>query len=134
MALGYLAFIPESGTVRYSLAGQPPPLIRRAAGPIEELRMPDHRVPLGALRFGGHKVLSASLGADDLLLAYSDGVIDAVSPEGESFGHERLLRVLGECPGDPTQAINWVIEALEDFTRGHTPYDDVTLVAARRSG
>ena len=39
-----------------------------------------------------------------------------------------------ECPGEPTQAVNWVIEALEGFTRGHTPYDDVTLVAARRSG
>jgi sigma-B regulation protein RsbU (phosphoserine phosphatase) len=134
VAIGYLAFIPESGTVRYSLAGQPPPLIRRAAGRIEELRMPDHRVPLGALRFGGHQVLSTSLAPGDLLLAYSDGVIDAVSPEGEFFGHERLLRVLDECPGEPAQAVNWLIEALEDFTRGHTPYDDVTLVAACRSG
>jgi len=134
VALGYLAFLPESGTVRYSLAGQPPPLIRRSGGRIEELRMPDHRVPLGALRFGGHQVLAAALGPDDLLLAYSDGVIDAVSPEGEFFGHERLLRVLDECPSEPTQAVNWVIEALEGFTRGHTPYDDVTLVAARRSG
>ncbi len=133
VALGYLAFSPECGTLRYSLAGQPPPLIRRAAGSIEALRMPDHRVPLGALRFGGHEVLTASLAPGDLLLAYSDGVVDAVSPDGEFFGEERLIRVLDECPAEPAQAVNWVIEALEGFTRGHTPYDDVTLVIARRS-
>jgi len=109
-------------------------LIRRAAGGIETLKMPDHRVPLGALSFGGHKVLSTWMEPDDLLLAYSDGVVDAVSPEGEFFGEERLLRVLDECPSEPAQAVNWVIEALEGFTRGHTPYDDVTLVAARRTG
>jgi len=133
VALGYLAFSPECGTLRYSLAGQPPPLIRRAAGSIEALRMPDHRVPLGALRFGGHEVLTASLAPGDLLLAYSDGVVDAVSPDGEFFGEERLIRVLDECPAEPAQAVNWVVEALEGFTRGHTPYDDVTLVVARRS-
>jgi len=134
VALGYLAFAPGRGTLQYSLAGQPPPLIRRAAGGIETLKMPDHRVPLGALSFGGHKVLSTWMEPDDLLLAYSDGVVDAVSPEGEFFGEERLLRVLDECPSEPAQAVNWVIEALEGFTRGHTPYDDVTLVAARRTG
>ena len=134
VALGYLAFVPGRGTLRYSLAGQPPPLIRRAAGGVEVLRMPDHRVPLGALRFGGHEVLSTLMEPGDLLLAYSDGVVDAVSPEGESFGEVRLLRVLEECPAEPTRAVNWVVEALEGFTRGHTPYDDVTLVAARRAG
>ena len=78
-------------------------------------------------------MLTASLAPGDLLLAYSDGVVDAVSPDGESFGEERLIRVLDECPAEPAQAVNWVIEALEAFTRGHTPYDDVTLVVARRS-
>jgi serine phosphatase RsbU (regulator of sigma subunit) len=134
VALGYLAFSPDGDTVSYSLAGQPPPLIRRATGPIEELRMPNHRVPLGALRFGGHEVLSTNMGPDDLLLAYSDGVVDARSPEGEFFGEERLHQVVRDCPANPDGAVSWVMEALEEFTRGHTPYDDVTLVAARRTG
>lgn len=134
VALGYLAFAPGCGTLRYSLAGQPPPLIRRASGGIEQLRLPPHRVPLGALRFGGHEVLTATLEPGDLLLAYSDGAVDAVSPEGEFFGEERLMRALGESPPEPAAALNWVIEALEGFTRGHTPYDDVTLIVTRRIG
>jgi serine phosphatase RsbU (regulator of sigma subunit) len=91
-------------------------------------------VPLGALRFGGHEVLTATLEPGDLLLAYSDGAVDAVSPEGEFFGEERLMRALGESPPEPAAALNWVIEALEGFTRGHTPYDDVTLIVTRRIG
>ena len=96
--------------------------------------MPDRRVPLGALRFGGHQVLATSMRPDDLLLAYSDGVVDAQSPDGEFFGEDRLTEAFLDCPGDPNQAINWILESLEGFTRGHTPFDDVTLVAARWVG
>jgi serine phosphatase RsbU (regulator of sigma subunit) len=134
VALGYLVFARSDGMLHYSLAGQPPPMIRRANGTVEELRMPDHRVPLGALGFGGHDVLATTLASSDLMVAYSDGVVEAQSPEGEFFGEERLRRALEQCPPEPDGAINWIIEALEEFTRGHTPYDDVTLVAARWTG
>ena len=77
-------------------------------------------------------MLEVSLGSEDLLLAYSDGVVDARSPDGEFFGEDRLNAALLEAPGEPQAAINWVMEALEGFTEGHVPYDDVTLVAARR--
>jgi serine phosphatase RsbU (regulator of sigma subunit) len=133
VALGYLAFVPESGVLTYSLAGQPPPLVRRENGEIEELRMPDHRLPLGALSFGGHQVLETSLGIHDLVLAYSDGVVDARSPDGEEFGERRLQRALGSSPNEPQAAIDWVLAAIEEFTRGQVPYDDVTLVVARRT-
>jgi sigma-B regulation protein RsbU (phosphoserine phosphatase) len=134
VALGYLVFSLGNGTLRYSLAGQPPPLVRRENGRIEELEMPVHRVPLGALNFGGHQVLETTMTTGDLLLAYSDGVVEAQSPDGEFFGEDRLRRVLAECPDDPEAAVNWVLESIEEFTTGHTPYDDVTLVAARWTG
>jgi serine phosphatase RsbU (regulator of sigma subunit) len=134
VALGYLAFSPNSGGLRYSLAGQPPPLIRRSGGCVEELTLPDHRLPLGALSFGGHQVLDQHLEPGDLLLAYSDGVVDARSPDGEFFGEDRLNGTLLESPRDPKAAVNWILEALEEFTQGHVPYDDLTLVAARWLG
>jgi sigma-B regulation protein RsbU (phosphoserine phosphatase) len=134
VALGYLSFAPSSGTLRYSLAGQPPPMICRSTGQVEELALPDHRLPLGALSFGGHQVLNASLDPGELLMAYSDGVVDAQSPHGDFFGEDRLSAALQECPREPQAAVNWILEALEAFTQGHVPYDDVTLVAARWVG
>jgi sigma-B regulation protein RsbU (phosphoserine phosphatase) len=101
---------------------------------VEELRLPNHRVPLGAFSFGGHQVLDARLDRGDLLLAYSDGVVDARSPDGEFFGEERLHGLLLDCPDDPADAVRRVLTAIEEFSSGQSPYDDVTLLAARWVG
>jgi sigma-B regulation protein RsbU (phosphoserine phosphatase) len=134
VALGYIAFRPDVGTLRYTLAGQPPPLLLRGGSQVETLRMPDHRLPLGALRFGGHYILEIEMSPGDLLLAYSDGVVEAQSPEGEFFGEERLIRALADSPPhSPRAAVEHVLERIACFTCGHTPYDDLTLLAARRT-
>ncbi len=134
VALGYLAFRPTVGDLRYSLAGQPPPLLRRNGSVVETLRMPNHRLPLGAFRVGGHQVLEVAMEPGELLLAYSDGVVEAQSPDGDLFGEERLAKVLADSPTDsPQAAVNHVLEEIEAFTHGHTPYDDLTLIAACRT-
>jgi serine phosphatase RsbU (regulator of sigma subunit) len=130
VSLGYLGFRAGEGIFSYTLAGQPPPLVRRKSGQVECLRMPDHRVPLGALRSGGHQIMEMNLEAGDLLVAYSDGVVEAQSPNGEFFGEDGLARILCEAPNDPEAAVQHVLEEIKIFTDGHTPYDDVTLVAA----
>jgi len=132
VALGFLGLQPASDVVRYTLAGQPPPLVRRASGRVQELPMPEHRLPLGALRLGGYRILETTMAADDLLLAYSDGVVDAQDPDGELFGESRLRQVLAEGPSGPEQAVGGILAALERFTRGQAAYDDVTLVAIGR--
>jgi len=130
VALGYLGFRAGEGVFSYSLAGQPPPMVRRKSGTVECLEMPDHRVPLGALRVGGHRIIESELEVGDLIVAYSDGVVEAQSPSDDFFGEERLARSLAEAPADPQDAINFLLEEIEAFTCGHTPYDDVTLLAA----
>jgi serine phosphatase RsbU (regulator of sigma subunit) len=56
--------------------------------------------------------------------------VEAQSPAGEFFGEDRLAGVLAESPADPQAAIDYLLEEIEAFTCGHTPYDDVTLLAA----
>jgi len=130
VALGYLGFRAGEGVFSYTLAGQPPPMLRHNSGEIEWLEMPDHRLPLGALRVGGHRLIERDLQAGDLVLAYSDGVVEAQSPTGDFFGEERLAGALASSPSDPQEAVNHLLNEIEAFTCGHTPYDDVTLVAA----
>jgi len=134
VALGYLSFHPSQGTLRYTLAGQPPPLLRRNTSSVETLCMPEHRLPLGALRLGGHCLLEIDMAPGDLLLAYSDGVVEAQSPDGELFGEDRLAAVLSEITeSSPKAAVDHVLTKIDDFTCGHTPYDDLTLLAACRT-
>ena len=134
VALGYLAPVAGSDRLRYTLAGQPPPMLCRGGGEVSSLPLPPHRVPLGAFRRGGYTVLETALAPGDLLVAYSDGVVEAQSAEGEFFGEVRLAEALSGAAGcAPERAVAAVLAALDDFTRGHTPYDDLTLVAVARS-
>ncbi len=132
VALAYLTSAPNGGGIDYILAGQPQPLLRDQDGLVRELPLPEHRLPLGALTAGSYRLSRAPMAAGDLVLGYSDGVLDAQSPAGERFGSSRLATVLSGAPDHPESVVDRVLRALEDFTRGTEPYDDVTLVAIRR--
>jgi phosphoserine phosphatase RsbU/P len=85
---------------------------------------------LDDLKLENHNLL---LGPGDSLILYTDGVTDALSPAGESFGEERLqdlVRLHGE---DTIQnLLEYLDDALIEFRRGLAPVDDITLVAVRR--
>jgi serine phosphatase RsbU (regulator of sigma subunit) len=131
VALGYLTAAP-GGRLRYALAGQPGLLLRRAGGAVEELPLCRHRVPLGALAEGRYVLDEVAVVAGELVLGYSDGVLDARSPAGDFFGAERLAAALAAAPSDPSAAVESILSHLAAFTRGEDPYDDVTLVALAR--
>jgi serine phosphatase RsbU (regulator of sigma subunit) len=134
VALGYLGLGAGEGLLTYTLAGQPPPLVRRGSGTVECLEMPEHRLPLGALSIGGHRILEAWLEYGDLVVAYSDGVLNAQSPDGVSFGEDRLVQTLEQAPEDPQAVVNYVLEEIDAFTRGCPPVDDMTLLVVRWIG
>jgi serine phosphatase RsbU (regulator of sigma subunit) len=132
VALGYFALRPDGRGLRYLVAGQPQPLVRRGDGRVEALPLPDHRLPLGALRDGGYAPLEVALAPGEVLLATSDGVVEARSPAGEFFGDERLAAALAAAAPDPDAAVAAVLAAVDEFCRGHEPYDDLTVVALGR--
>lgn len=130
VALGY--FWAEAESLRYAIAGQPPPIVRRRDGRIEELPLPVHRIPVGALPEGRYETLTAVIEPGDLVVGYSDGVTDARSPSGELYEVDRLRAVIAASPPDPDAVVANILEAVDVFTRGTTQYDDLTLVAVGR--
>jgi serine phosphatase RsbU (regulator of sigma subunit) len=134
VALGWVAATDDGEGIDYLLAGQPQLLVRTPAGAVRELPLPPHRLPLGALLDGRYVASRAPVGPGDLVLGYSDGVTEAQAPDGELFGDERLMRVLGAARGGPQEIIQQVLDAIAAFTRGADPYDDITLVAIARDG
>jgi hypothetical protein len=91
----------DSGVLRWVNCGHPDPLLVRD-GVL--LRPPACRParPLGLLA-GRPDVCQVQLRAGDRVLLYTDGVVEARSPDGEFFGEERLadLVVRAELAGDP---------------------------------
>ena len=137
VAMCYLSTVAD-GRLRYLVAGQPPPLLRRANGEVSELPLPAHRLPLGALVDGEYRHLEVDLEPGDLVLGYSDGVTEARSPDGELFGDRRLQQIVADAgasglPRSPARLVGDVLAAVDRWSGGGIQSDDLTLVAVGRN-
>jgi serine phosphatase RsbU (regulator of sigma subunit) len=91
----YVFFDTAQRSLRYSLAGHPPPLLWRAAGGrIEKLAAGS--IVLGLLENAVYGSTEVPFQPGDRLLLYTDGLLEAQSPGGEWFGDEELIRAIRE--------------------------------------
>ena len=83
------------------LAGHPPPLLVRegVAQPIGE-----PGPMLGAVEAAEWRPVTVELAPDDVIVLYTDGVLDSVLPGGERFGEARIRR-LAEAAGTDVGAL-----------------------------
>jgi sigma-B regulation protein RsbU (phosphoserine phosphatase) len=121
---------PVSGCLMYVNAGHNPPRIVRRHGGIEALP-PTGRV-LGVTPGLPYEEARARLAGGDLLVAYTDGITEAMNEGEEEFGEERLDAVLDACRGEsPATVVERILAAVESYTGGRPLGDDCTLLAAR---
>lgn len=117
------------GTMRLANAGHNYPLILNDT--VHEL--PLDGLPLGIDADYAFAETTAQLQPGDVLIFYTDGVVEAFNEQGELFGFERLKEVLAESPRRrPRTLTRHIVRAVRAFT-GPTPQsDDITLVVLRR--
>ena len=125
-------FDPVAGSLTFANAGHPMPLRLDSLGAVSELALPVH-LPLG-LRAGQEYCSSElELAPGDTVFAFSDGVTDAVDPQGMEFGDCRLRQSIVSGAGLNAQdCIESVLLAIRDFSRGSPQSDDVTCLALHR--
>lgn len=114
-------------TLEYARAGHPLPMLRHADGTVTELS-DAAGVPLGIIDDSTYPSARTSLAPGDLLLLYSDGIIEAKNSAGELFGTERLARALAQATS-PNDALQRVTAAVQLFAANTPPDDDRTLLA-----
>jgi phosphoserine phosphatase RsbU/P len=109
--------------------GHPRPLLARA-GKITTVGQAGVLLGISPRPEGADSVLD--LRPRDTLVFYTDGVTEAGAP-GELFGEERLLKLVGACPGlDPAGLVTRIRHAVMEFQDG-SPSDDITVVVLRVS-
>ena len=113
----------------YTNAGHPPGLLLRGG----QCR----RLSVGGLLLGvspgeGYEEEQVLLEPGDLLVVYSDGVTEAMNPQGEQFAEARLVAALRDCRGLSAQAIiDEVQRQVTQFTAGRALMDDFTLLVLK---
>ena len=115
--------------LRYANCGHQPPFLLRASGVVE--RLP---VTAGAVGFfvdWACATAEVAIAPGDLLVLFSDGVTEAMSPGGDEFGESRLLEALtAERHGPLNEVVDRVVTAVRAFG-GVEQSDDLTLVIVR---
>jgi len=88
---------------------------------------------VGAFPFARYEEKSVPLEHGDILVAYTDGVVEPENAYGEMFGEERLQDLLVKfAKADSSEIIARAMEAVDQWTGGGELQDDMTMVVARR--
>jgi sigma-B regulation protein RsbU (phosphoserine phosphatase) len=118
-------------------AGHPRPLWWHAAGRRWDLLTPEAgartgaaaNLPLGLDDETSYGQVSVALGPDDVVMVYTDALIEAQDGQGKLLGEEGLLEIARGLDGGDPRALGEALLAGVDRHRGGGPADDdVTLL------
>jgi len=121
---------PATGILTYINGGHEPPIIIGADGIKSSLDPTGPAVGLYPdLEF---KTRTIKLEPADLLLVYTDGVVDARNKADEAFGKKRLQDLFGDPPLSAEDLIKQIKSRLNDHIQREKQFDDITIMALRR--
>ena len=119
--------VEKNGTLRWSNAGHPKPIVIRNDGSTSMLETTG--MPLGLLSIATFDVESVELNNGDKVVIYSDGLSEAENPEGEFFDRTMLMQtILANAKRSCSELHAGLVAAVEDFTEGAVLSDDITLL------
>jgi len=122
-----------NGRLEYINAGHPSPVLIRNGQ--AETPFPAESCPVGLIPDMQFSSSVVNLQPGDTLVLFSDGVSEAMDPEQNEYGVDRLRKAVGDCPaGSVSDMQEAILESVRQFARGERQADDVTLLLLRYTG
>jgi hypothetical protein len=127
-------------------AGHPAPLLFRAKAAQWSLLKPIDKsspnqdqgiwnLPLGIEDMGDYEQFAVEMEMGDVVLCYSDSLIEAKDETGNMLGEAGLLAISQPIRGDePSHLIGRLLKTIADRHGGNLADDDVTVLMFRASG
>jgi serine phosphatase RsbU (regulator of sigma subunit) len=124
----------NSRTLRYVNAGHLPPyLLRSTDGCVQELSTGG--AVIGLFPALSYQEATVELQPGDVLVAFTDGVTEALNAADEEYGEERLKNLLREVVHLPVQEISSrMSDELRSWINDAPQYDDLTFVVMKVNG
>ena len=129
--LFYGVFNGPTRTLRYVNAGHNPPLVLRGDGSLDWLESGGPSV--GMFPDSDYEEGVAELDPGDLVIAYTDGVIEATNQNGEEWGVQGLLKAAtrgAQSSGTAEDLVNRIFKSMDEFS-DERQYDDATLAVVQ---
>ena len=130
----FFGILDDQGHLEYINAGHPSPFLIRNG--VAEDVFTEGSYPVGLVPEAEYTTVCLKLEPGDTLVLFSDGVTEAMDPAEQLFGVPRLKDVLmGVATQTPLDELQTkVLDAVENFARGASQADDLTLLLVRYRG
>ena len=128
VTLFYAVLDVQARRIIYVNAGHQPPFVLRRNGEVEALE--SGGFPLGMFEAPRYFEGFAQIEAGDLMVLYTDGIVEASDAHDEEYGRDRLLATLGAVRTQPAEDIcRHVMDDVRSFSFGSQ--DDRTLLVLK---
>jgi sigma-B regulation protein RsbU (phosphoserine phosphatase) len=129
----YGQYDPMAHTLTYVNAGHNAPMLLRAQGSAVHLtRLEVGGTVVGLIESFPYQQGCVTFVPGDLLVAFTDGISEAMNKEDEEWGEDRLIQTVKQCQGlDAKQILDRIFIAADSFVDGAQQHDDMTLVVLR---
>ncbi len=114
-------------------AGHMPPIIRRADGTVEQFDEEESGPPIAVVEDYPYEAQIRKLERGDVVLLMTDGVDEAMNPEQELYGIQRVLEFVKNAPPEAEQLGKALLEDVRRHARGYPQSDDITIMTFGRN-
>jgi len=120
----------EKDTLFIANAGHPFPYHLTTSGELRTIEAGAY--PLGVRKNVEYPVHSVTLGKGDILVYYSDGIVETENRTSEQLGFEQFEFIIKNSQGDSAQEMcGRIMEQVNNFCEGVAFVDDVTLIVVK---
>ncbi len=126
----YGVVAPDENRLTYCNAGHFPPLILRVGAAPRFLE--DGGIVLGFMDDARYEEQTVPLESGDIMVLYTDGIIEATGRDGEMFGEDRLAEICATMiRRSAREVLDGIVKAVTSHSAGSIQQDDISLVVVR---
>jgi len=127
----YAVWNPDTGELTYAKAGHNPPLLVRSKSNVMELRTKG--IALSVVQNARIEEHQLTLKSGDVLVAYTDGITEAMQADYTEWGMDRLQETIVKYHKESAQKIlDGILGTIDTFVGGAAQSDDLTLWLLKR--
>lgn len=133
MTMFYMVINFDTGELKYSNAGHPPPIL---VHPTTSYELLTKGGPVVGINEGfPFSEATIQLQKGDKVFLYTDGIIEHENPQERFYGSERLFALIENLKQEPTPKIcDLVLQSVNEYGEGLLPKDDISILGVEFTG
>lgn len=124
---------PDRQSLTVVNAGHMPPLLRSRAGQVEPIGADAAGLPLGVVGDYPYQSTTHNLEPGGFLTLFTDGISEAMDPDGQLYGLQRLESAFSASAPGADQLGRHILDDVRSFVSGYPQSDDMCLTCLGRS-